>query len=293
MLKVIQFIFILAFGIPVLHALPVIKERIVLDVRIIDGLIVTEASVDGTMGNFIVDSGAPGLVLNTSDPKEARAHCASINELFSCSEKRVEEFRWNHIRRSGINALLVDLSEIESAIGFKITGLIGFQLFKKEKLFINFSRQEIVFLPKKVSNAEATFKEFANFVTPFTIEGTIPVIEYWLNGKKIRLGIDSGAKSNVLDKTVVSSQTPDMILAREPIELAGVNATIILSELITLYNEDALNPFITTNKFVSADLSHIRESGYEIDGLVGPAFFKNCLLLFDFQDMKIYAGFAE
>ena len=293
MLRIIQLIMALTFGIPVLHALPVIKERIVLDVRIIDGLIITEASVDGTPGNFIVDSGAPGLVLNTSSRTGGIEKCASVNELFACSEVKVDEFKWNHIRRIGINALLVDLSEIESAIGFKITGLIGFDIFKKEKLFINFSRQKIVFLPKKPSNAETNFKEFANFISPFTIEGSIPVIEYWLNGRKIRLGIDSGAKSNVLDSSVASAQTPDMIMAREPIDIVGVNASVTRSELITLYNEDALNPFVTTNNFVISDLSHVRDCGYDLDGLVGPDFFKNCLLLFDFQEMKIYAGFVD
>ncbi|MEJ2596676.1 MAG: hypothetical protein P8100_16495, partial [bacterium] len=141
--------------------------------------------------------------------------------------------------------------------------------------------------------AETTFKEFANFITPFTIEGSIPVIDYWLNGQKVRLGIDSGAKSNILDSSIAAAQTPDMIMASEPIALAGVNASVIRSEMITLYNEDALNPFVATNNFVIADLSHIRDCGYEIDGLVGPAFFKDCLLLFDFQEMKIYAGFAN
>ena len=293
MLRIIQLIMVFSLWIPVLQALPVIKERIVLDVRIIDGLIITEASVDGKWGNFIVDSGAPGLVLNATTSTENPANCASVNEVFACSEMRVEEFKWNHIRRIGINALLADLSEIESALGFEIKGLIGFDIFKKEKLFINFSRQEIVFLPKKPTYAESTFKEFANFVTSFTIEGSIPVIEYQLNGKKIRLGIDSGAKSNVLDKSIASRQTPDMIMSTEPIELAGVNASVTMSELITLYNEDAPNPFVLKNKFVVADLSHLRDYGYQIDGLVGPEFFKNCLLLFDFQEMKIYAGFTN
>lgn len=275
------------------RAVPATEGHIVLDVQIIEGFIITQASVDGETGNFIVDTGAPGLVLNAEQGADRKADCMSVNQAFSCMETTVGEFRWNHIKRRGITALVTDLSEIEKAVGFEIFGLIGFNLFRKEKLFINFSRQEIVFLPRKETNAELTFKAFANFVMPFAVEYSIPVIEYRLNGKDIRLAIDSGAKSNVLDKSIADLQDPDWVMSRGPIEVAGVDASILVSEVITLYNEDAPNPYVTQDEFVIADLSHLRESGLHIDGLVGPAFFENCLLLFDFQEMKIYAGFAN
>lgn len=273
--------------------MPVNHKSIVVDVQIVEGIIITDAKVNGVTGKYIVDSGAPGLVLNSNRETARKADCISVHQKFTCGQKKVRAFEWNHIRKKRLTALVTDLSFLESVVGFKIHGLIGFNLINKQKLFINFSRNEIIFLPKKSSDAEIAFKAFANFVVPFKMEGNIPVIDYNMNGRIVRLGIDSGAKSNILDKSILTSQSEDMILSKVPIEVIGTDLFVARSESIMIYNEDAPNPFLTMNEFVMYDLSHLNQSGYKLDGLVGPSFFNDCLLLFDFKEKKVYAGFTR
>lgn len=271
-----------------------IDESIVLDVQIVDGFIITQASVDGEIGNFIVDTGAPGLVLNRpSDETASTATCLSIMSSFKCGETQVRKFVWNHIKERNIVALTTDLSFLEHATNQKIDGLIGFEFLKDKAVLIDFLNDEIIFLPKESPELTDQFIKLSNYQTDIDFEGSIPTLTYDLNGKKLKLGIDSGAKRNIICQSKFNSLDQDQILSTDPILVVGTGQHSSLTEKIRLVNKSMPRGALQEIEFVLSDLSHLTQAGIELDGFIGPDFFRDSVAFFDFENNIVYIYYPK
>jgi hypothetical protein len=101
-------------------------------------LILIKAKADSTEGNFILDTGCPGLVLNityfrhynrTSEPG---AENTGINGVSAALEHTVvKNFYWGALTQNNIKADLANLGAIENSKGIKILGLVGMEFFKE------------------------------------------------------------------------------------------------------------------------------------------------------------------
>lgn len=257
------------------------------DVQIIHGFIITEALVDGQVGNYIFDSGAPGLVLSDSfSSKSTRSKkCHSISSELTCLETKVRHFEWNHISIKNVDALVMNLDHLSEAVGLEINGLLGTEIYSHEKILINYQNNELVFLPNIKTAKEKFIKDQAqqNFI--IEMQGNLPVINYNLNGIAMKLGIDSGARSNIISKNIFAQIEKEDVIDSVPIELVGMDQNITLSQKVSIQNQTNQNQ---PEVYVLCDLSALEQSGYHLDGLVGPSFFKDASILLDFKEGKLY-----
>lgn len=198
-------------------------------------LILIRAKADTTEGNFILDTGAPGLVLNityfrdypvTTDINEEQS---GITGTVSAVKKTsVGKLIFDCVSSNAITADLVNLGHIENARGVRIFGLIGLSLLKRFEMIIDYENSMLYLyrLPKK--NA-AAFKSF--LLKDASLYNTVP-IEIWNNkivtrttlaGKKLRLIIDTGAESNVLDSRLPNKIFDNVEVLRR-IKLTGAGS---------------------------------------------------------------------
>lgn len=182
-------------------------------------LIIVKARVDTIEGNFILDSGAPHLVLNLTYFRhyqatvEAEAEQTSITGTANAVMKtKVAAFNLGTLDYYHTEADLVNLGHIENSKGIKILGLLGMELFKQCELFIDYEKNTLYL--HRIGRKEAssyksehlgdtsTYRTF-----PIEILKNRIIATTTMDGKKLKFVIDCAAESNVLD-----SRSPNRVM---------------------------------------------------------------------------------
>jgi len=173
-------------------------------------LILLRAKADTTDGNFVLDTGAPGLVLNIT---YFRDYPTSFNEdeqlgitgtVADAVKTKVNELTVGCINSVAVPADLVNLGHLENVKGVKILGLLGASLFSQCEMIIDYENN-LLYLHRIGKKETATYKH--TMLKDTAAYATVPIeiwhhkimTETYVNGKKIKLVIDSGAETNLLD----------------------------------------------------------------------------------------------
>jgi hypothetical protein len=181
-------------------------------------LIVIKARADTIEGNFILDTGAPKLVLNMTYfrdyPSTAETQEGSggiTGSVGGSVPTEISKLSVGPIRYSRVEADRINLGHIENSKGLKIIGLLGMQLFKQFEMIIDYEKG-LIYLHLITKKESRTYKSEMLKDTSTYSEFPIDIMENKLityahvGGKKLTFIIDSGAESNVLD-----SRLPDNI----------------------------------------------------------------------------------
>jgi predicted aspartyl protease len=193
-------------------------------------LIVMKAKVDSVEGNFILDTGAPRLILNLTYFRHYAAHetageSGGITGSAAASPTMVEKLSFGPIKYFKAEADRVNLGHIENSKGLKILGLLGMQLFKRFEMIIDYEKNLIYLhlISKKETSAyksemlkdESTYNTF-----PIKLLDNKLLTYGEIAGKKLTFIIDTGAESNVLDSRLPNKIFEQVNITRR-IMLAG------------------------------------------------------------------------
>ncbi|HWJ30066.1 MAG TPA: aspartyl protease family protein, partial [Flavisolibacter sp.] len=184
----------------------------------VGNLMLIKAKADSIEGSFILDSGAPGLVLNITYFRDYPVTNISDGEQtsitgssYSVSKTSVKELSFGSLRYFQMEADLLNLGHIENSKGVRILGLLGVELFKQCEMIINFEKG-LIYL-HRIGRKEATkyrselLNDTAAYHTfPIELKDNRIIATTEMDGKKLKLAIDCAAESNVLD-----SRLPDRI----------------------------------------------------------------------------------
>lgn len=182
-------------------------------------LLIIKARADSAEGNFILDTGCPGLVLNITYFRdypvtaEAGAESEGITGTTGNMEHiEIGDFKMGTIQEYKVKANLANLGNIENSKGIKIFGLIGLQFLKDCELIIDYQQHLMYFHVNGKKDAaayrHAMLADTAAYHTlPFSITDNRIILKTVMAGKKLRFVIDCAAETNILD-----SRLPDKIL---------------------------------------------------------------------------------
>lgn len=255
-------------------------------IEIIRGMIYLEAEMNGTKGLFILDTGAPTLIVNQDQAKGQQADAMSINAGIQVVETKVKSFKLGGIRKRNIDALALDLSHLEKASGRQILGLVGYNVFERFALSLDFDQQKL-FLSPSSQKIEPSLHQPTTSL-PFTLHEHLPIVKVQIGGKTLKFGIDTGAATNLLDARLLkqSSQLSIEYLPNE--EIQGLDQKIVLVKAGILEVTGKNGWTFGKNKFLFTDLTFLREhTGCEIDGLLGSPFLAKTDLTIDYPKRKI------
>ncbi len=263
-------------------------------------LILVRAKADTTEGNFILDTGAPGLVLNMTYFRDYHASTDANEEqsgitgsVGSVRKTQVGRFSFGCIRAQAVAADLLNLGHLENTKGIRILGLIGLAQLQQYELIIDYENSELHF---RKSSRKESLSEKNLLLADTSAYSTVP-IEIWnhklvtrttLAGKKLRLMIDSGAESNLLDSRLPDKIFDNVEILRR-IQLTGTGEKKVEALYGNLNNLQIGNqstgslPVIITNleKTCLADNSCI-------DGILGFDFLSLHKIGFNFVTNKMY-----
>ena len=198
----------------------------------IGNLIVVKAKVDTVEGNFILDTGAPGLVLNLTYFRDYPITALHDGEQTSISgstasimKTSIAELQFGVLHYFRTEADLTNLGQIENAKGIKILGLLGVELFKQCEIIIDFEKT-LIYLHRIGKKESSTYQHqflkdtFVYQTFPIDIKDNRILAATEMEGKKLTLVIDCAAESNILDSRLPNKIFENVTITRR-VKLVG------------------------------------------------------------------------
>ena len=247
------------------------------------GMILVEARINGESANFVLDTGAPGLVINSSDFLEVETTTVDgIQGKATVGAVKVDDFRWAGVEHQQVDAQLMDMSCFEKMTGKAIKGLIGHAFLQGKELYIDYQRKLIRLV--KTEKMPANFRK-AEETVAFKYLEHLPIVKMKVNGKLGYFGLDTGSEVNIIHSRW---QKKLKITATDKGELVGVDGANKEVESIWIKSSTVGNKPLEEMSFFMVDLTTIeKEYGMRLDGILGFPFFSTNEVALNFADQKL------
>lgn len=287
-----QATFIRSFVIPTIQE----KNGLIVPFTLNGGLIIIQAKINDSIGNFIIDTGAEGLVLNSQHfsgmKDDTRGYYGVTGRGQTLTVSYKNKILIDGLKFDNVNADVVDLSSIELKKGLKVLGLIGYELLKEFEIMFNYRGRFIAL--SRVDNRGNVIDPMPFILDKkdslaFTMGNFIPVIDVTVNNVRKKFGIDSGAEINLLDlkksKDIMTQFNPmgiikltgsdgkvSEVLAGRMYRVAILEIYRCASMATVLINMDNLNKIYKSN----------------LDGILGFEFLSPWLFSINYKKQKLY-----
>lgn len=254
--------------------------------QIIRGMIYLEAEMNGSKGQFILDTGAPLLIVNQKIESQNTKNALSFGEGISVTETQIASFNLANIHQENIDALALDISHLEKASGKKIMGLIGYNVLAQFELFFDFDHQLLHLTQIKTKLSPSLKSPSASI--DFKLYDHLPIVKVKVGGKTLRLGIDTGAATNLMDQRILTDLDTTEIQYLPQEEIQGLDQKVKVVQSGIIQQLKVKNSSFGETKFLFTDLSFLRQhTGYQIDGLLGSPFFSKASFSINYPKKKI------
>jgi aspartyl protease len=258
-------------------------NTLVVPIKRAGNLIIVEAQVDTVEGNFVLDTGAPYLVLNVTyfrnaprinDQEAGGVSGESTSETFTTAVKNFSILDLHYPR---LTADVTDLSAIENQRHIKILGLLGTRLFSKMAITVDLLHNEL-YIHKlddhgNIPPGEQLF-DHPQLKTSFKYLNDVIYLKAAINNNKpMWFAFDSGSEVNLLDHTHAKRMLPSMSVVNR-LTLAGVGGStfeVINARFDKLTIGDQVFP---NNHILITSLEKMAHFyGQSVDGVLGYDFF--------------------
>ncbi len=166
--------------------------------------------VNGEKQLFILDTGAPQIILNAhyfkeeSDNKSKELSSNTTNgvngQIKNMSIYKMKKLNVFGIEYHNHDFITMDLSHLEKKFEQKIYGLIGYKTIEKYDILFDYKKKEIVLIkPEYFKQYKQNNKLSIIRKIPIKLKRHIPIINAMINNSVYSFGIDSGAEANLLD----------------------------------------------------------------------------------------------
>ncbi|QTE37304.1 pepsin/retropepsin-like aspartic protease family protein [Mucilaginibacter gossypii] len=273
-------------------------KTLVIPIKRAGNLIVIEAQIDTLEGNFVLDTGAPYLVLNETYfrdlPHVAEQESAGINGVAGSSfTTYIRNFNILDLHYPRLRADVTDLSSIENSKGIKILGLLGTRLFSDFAITVDLFRNTL-YIQKLDENgnippAEKVFHD-RFMVSPFRMLNDVILMKGTVNDNSLWFAFDSAAETSLLDYRRSKKLMPDMeVVSRSKIMgIGGTSIEVIYTRFDNLVVGDRK---YMKNRILITNLEKMGNAyGYTIDGVLGYDFFVRGIFTINFvkKEFEMY-----
>lgn len=242
----------------------------------VQNLYLIEARIDSVIGNFILDTGAPRLVLNktyfaTGRPAPGSAQYGITGGSNTVLNTTVDSLIISELFYTRVDADIVNLGHLENARGVRILGLLGASLFNQMEMELDLGNDLLYLykLDEKGNRLVNTDTMIADLVLPLENYNDILFAEGKIGNKKLKFCLDTGAEKNVLSESVSNKVLSHFSLTKSGnLTGSGGSGTLFLNGVIDsveIGGQSFKNmPFLLTN------LSYLElVYGTSLNGILG------------------------
>lgn len=256
--------------------------------ELVDGLIFVNANMGGEPANFVFDTGAPDLIVNSTFRSESDSlQGLGVGGGISFQNIYVDDFNIGGIQKNKFTAYSVDMSHLEELTNRDIKGLIGYAFVKDYELFIDYNDWVIRLYKPKATELHNSIKPIS--AIPFVMYNHFPVIQVTIGDQVFNLGLDSGAEVNLIDIEMQDLIDEKLMKNKTNIDLYGVDKSSQRVVSAIVKNSQVDGEKFKNMEYLFADISHLNDSSNRImDGLLGFPFLSARTLSISFEDQMVY-----
>ncbi len=257
-------------------------------------LTLVQASVDKQEGFYILDTGTPDLVLNRTyfDGELSEKVFYGINDEFLDIRTKYVDLRIGDFEVR-VKAKIIDFSAIESLTGVPILGAIGNDAFKDCEIVFDyvFNNEFTIYRLDENGNPlnRKALHQSPSQTLPFLNKGSMPSVLACIGGQSVRLGLDSGAGANLVDKR---KKSPFGCCLKDlgKKRLRGFGAAVEMTPFAEIsglavgeIHCKPMQAFVTSLHQFNSDLK-----GPDIDGIMGYEFLSRYRTAINFRKKEVY-----
>lgn len=241
-------------------------------------LIAVDVLLNGKKRKFLLDSGAPRVIVNSKYLSIKGTSLRSISSSTGVSGningmdiEEVEQLDFVGIQLNNQKVITLNLSHLEEELEYEIYGLIGYELIKNYDILFDYGNQMLTLVDPehfeeylKVELANSQLK-----IVSFKMERHIPTITAVIGRKELKLGIDSGAESNLINKGLFNTLEEEVanIIIEELVGAGDNPKTVKKGQIKTIKIGDK---DFKDSPTLFGDISHLNKSyNVSLDGLIG------------------------
>ncbi len=242
--------------------------------ELVRGIILVQAELDGELANFILDTGSPMIILNGQVTKSSEMQANTLHGSLSGEWKTIAKISWAGVQKFNIEALTLDISHLEYLTEKPIKGLIGYEFFGNYDLMLDFENEIVTLVPPNYAAITGKWKLKAEL--PFSLEGHIPVIEARIGDVKVRLGLDTGSGTNLLDVNRKNEIAPEFLAPIENAMVVGLGSNAQEIDAADVLETTVAEIKYWNMRYIFSDISgltNLKEN--KVDGLLGYPFFES------------------
>lgn len=278
-------------------ALPEIKgdwKRLEIPLKRAGNLLLIEAVVDSVRGDFILDTGAPYLVLNKTYFRNGISYgertIAGTDGYAQESAERVvvKKVQFSTAYYESVDADVVSLAQLENARGITILGLFGLNLFANLQMEVDMSTNQLVLHRlgqggELLESIQDTVSRVPDLQMKFRYCDNKVFLPVEIAGQKLIWMLDTGAETNVLDADV-KQRVLDTFHARRRTSLTGaggVRQDVLFGTLEELKMGEQRFKLQQTIVASMQDLSET--CSINVDGVLGYSFLQRGSFVLNFK----------
>lgn len=267
--------------------------------KLVDHLIVVEAELQDEKGNFIIDTGSEALILNSVHfdnlyefQKKATSASGVSSVLDYSYERKVKEFNLSHFKLQNKVSDVINLSHIENSKKIKLLGIIGYSILKDFEVFVDLHLNQITLTKVDKHGNMLNDKVYLETIVDsldFNLKRHTIVVDGFINTQKVRLGIDTAAEFNQINKSV-HKKVLRYFVPKKRLKLNGASGKtirVLAGKLhrVQLSDKVYFGPMYT----VLTNLSQMNEAfGTQLDGILGYEFFAQKRTIINYKKKKLY-----
>jgi hypothetical protein len=273
-------------------------KTLIVPIKKAGNLIIVEATVDSLEGNFVLDTGAPYLILNETyfrdSPRLSEQEAGGINGSSAGTfTTQVHNFNILDLQFSRLTADVTNLSSIENGRHIKILGLLGTRLFSKFAITVDLFKS-VLYIQKldkagNVPESEVLFRD-KMMSSPFRFMNDIIFLKGSVNTKTRWFAFDTGAETNLLDYDGSKKLIKDMeVISRSKVNgVGGTGFEVVYARFDELVVGD--KKFLK-NRVIITNLEKMGKFyGHSVDGILGYDFFSRGIFTINFvkKEFEMY-----
>jgi predicted aspartyl protease len=235
------------------------KEQIIIPLKRAGNLILVEAKTDSIQGNFILDTGAPYLVLNSTYYRDYNApqlrQTTGVNAPAGDAAKRIEidSLSISGIHYRNVDADIIPLGQLENKTGTKILGLLGSNLFSTMEMAIDLQHNVMILshlqndgqrISKTIHSIDSLIQQTPpRLQLPFKFCDDKIFLPVTIAGQQMNWILDTGAETNVVDAwrrvnlTGATGASQDVLLGIIPELTVGTTVFTMQQTIVTSMSE--------------------------------------------------------
>ncbi|MDZ4702817.1 MAG: pepsin/retropepsin-like aspartic protease family protein [Saprospiraceae bacterium] len=252
------------------------------------GMIIVKAQLNGRPGSFIVDTGAPLMVVNKPPEATAQQEARSFASAINYTPETIDRFQWAEMAFQNLDALALDISHLEASTQCDLAGMVGYNALNHYEVLFDYRQNRMALYDARRNVLHRTASPLMEF--SFELQDHLPVVKIQAGERKLAFGIDTGAGINLIDRRWLEALPAGMLTLQQDEAVRGMDQQMqtVPSALISGLELDGL-PLDDQMGFLFTDLQHLQtNTGLEIDGLLGFPFLKQLVFSINYPKRKLY-----